>query len=605
MSKTIAEKLVILSDGLELIDQERQYQTDLILNLQDSLEQLSTPIPQSAPLITIDDSTGIITASVTQEQGGYVAPGTLQTQAEVKYHSQNLLPKNIKSGIRILGVTGTMSSGIDTSDATAVANDIVKNKTAYVNGSKITGTLEEADLEVPYVTNINQETGVLTLGCGISSGYIPTATTSTTTYDLPTASGTTITPSTSVQTAINKGKYAIGDIKVAAIPSSYVQPSATKAAATITPSTANQTIAAGTYLTGAQTIAGDADLTAGNIRNGVNIFNVTGTYTSDATADTTHILKDKIAYSKGSKITGTMTNNGTVSPAALSAGGSYTIPAGYHSGSGKVTAKTLAEQTSANAAASNILINKTAWVGGTKVTGTMADNGAVSPTALNAGGSYTIPVVYHNGSGKVTAASLAGQTSGTAAASHIAADKTAWVNGNKITGTLALQSKIQSSLPNGKVGVGSYQGSNNCLVITNTILPGSSGYYNSVNDSQTQVASWCTLASLGDATAAQVLTGKTFTSAAGFKATGTMANQGAKTATLDAGGSYTIPEGYHNGSGKVTANSLASQTSGSAAANEILSGETAWVNGTKITGNLKKMTATIDEASDILYITIT
>lgn len=77
MSKTIAEKLVILSDGLELIDQERQYQTDLILNLQDSLEQLSTPIPQSAPLITIDDSTGIITASVTQEQGGYVAPGTL------------------------------------------------------------------------------------------------------------------------------------------------------------------------------------------------------------------------------------------------------------------------------------------------------------------------------------------------------------------------------------------------------------------------------------------------------------------------------------------------------------------------------------------------
>ena len=52
----------------------------------------------------------------------------------------------------------------------------------------------------------------------------------------------------------------------------------TKAAATITPGTSNQTIAAGTYLTGAQTIAGDADLVAGNIKKDVNLFNVIGTY---------------------------------------------------------------------------------------------------------------------------------------------------------------------------------------------------------------------------------------------------------------------------------------------------------------------------------------
>lgn len=51
----------------------------------------------------------------------------------------------------------------------------------------------------------------------------------------------------------------------------------TKAAATITPGTTNQTIAAGTYITGTQTIAGDADLVGSNILSTANIFNVQGT----------------------------------------------------------------------------------------------------------------------------------------------------------------------------------------------------------------------------------------------------------------------------------------------------------------------------------------
>lgn len=89
---------------------------------------------------------------------------------------------------------------------------------------------------------------------------------------------------------------------------------------------------------------------------------------------------------------------------------------------------------------------------------------------------------------------------------------------------------------------------------------------------------------IGNAAAADVLSGKTFTSANGVKVKGTMTNQGAKTASLNCGGSYTIPAGYHNGSGKVTANSLSSQTSATAAAADIASGKTAWVNGKKITG---------------------
>ncbi len=92
----------------------------------------------------------------------------------------------------------------------------------------------------------------------------------------------------------------------------------------------------------------------------------------------------------------------------------------------------------------------------------------------------------------------------------------------------------------------------------------------------------------GNATDSQVLSGNTYYNTdAKSKRTGSMANQGAKTASLNCGGSYTIPAGYHNGSGKVTANSLASQTVATSVAGNILKGKTAWVNGSKITGTME------------------
>lgn len=90
--------------------------------------------------------------------------------------------------------------------------------------------------------------------------------------------------------------------------------------------------------------------------------------------------------------------------------------------------------------------------------------------------------------------------------------------------------------------------------------------------------------STGNAAAAQVLAGYTFSNAAGTGITGTMTNRGAVKSTLNAGKSYTIPAGYHNGTGTVTANSLASQTAANATAAQITSGYTAWVNGVKISG---------------------
>lgn len=55
----------------------------------------------------------------------------------------------------------------------------------------------------------------------------------------------------------------------------------------------------------------------------------------------------------------------------------------------------------------------------------------------------------------------------------------------------------------------------------------------------------------GDALPAEVLSGKTFTNDNGAQ-TGTMTNNGAVTQTITAGQTYTIPAGYHNGSGTVS-----------------------------------------------------
>ena len=59
--------------------------------------------------------------------------------------------------------------------------------------------------------------------------------------------------------------------------------------------------------------------------------------TSDDTASVSEILQGKTAHARGALLTGTMTNNGAVTGTISTATGSYTVPQGYHDGSGKVS----------------------------------------------------------------------------------------------------------------------------------------------------------------------------------------------------------------------------------------------------------------------------
>ncbi len=62
--------------------------------------------------------------------------------------------------------------------------------------------------------------------------------------------------------------------------------------------------------------------------------------TSDATAVAADILSGSSAYVNGNKITGTMVNNGAVTGTITTKAQQYSIPVGYHDGSGKVSIST-------------------------------------------------------------------------------------------------------------------------------------------------------------------------------------------------------------------------------------------------------------------------
>lgn len=254
---------------------------------------------------------------------------------------------------------------------------------------------------------------------------------------------------------------------------------------------------------------------------------------TSVTATAGDVLTGKIYVgTDGTVITGNMTNNGNVSKTLDVTTITYTIPKGYHGGTGTVkisleeksvtptkstqtvvptAGKVLSRVTvdpipeeyittdDATATADQILINESAYVGGVKVTGTMPNNGAVTKVldATTGNQSQAIAQGFHSGAGGV---------------SIVLEEKGA-------TPTKSAQNITPTA---GKV----------LSKVTVAKIPDA---YQDV----TQV----------DAVAAEVLTGKKIVSSTGAVVNGAMPNNGSATQTIDGltTTSVDIPLGYTSG----------------------------------------------------------
>lgn len=158
-------------------------------------------------------------------------------------------------------IHGTMKNNGNVAGTISTKDGNYTIPTGYHSGS---GTVKISDTEKAKIIPANIKKGVTILG---QTGTCEAGTTT---------SGTDTTDATASASDIRSGKtaYVNGRKLTGTIPN--------QAAQTITPGTTDKTISSGKYLSGTQTIKGDSKLVASNIKSGISIFGVTGTYTGSS-----------------------------------------------------------------------------------------------------------------------------------------------------------------------------------------------------------------------------------------------------------------------------------------------------------------------------------
>lgn len=303
------------------------------------------------------------------------------------------------------GISQRSSSDLTSSGATVT----VPAGYYSTQSSKSVATVTHPDPSV----SINSTTGLVTASHTQSAGYVSAGTTSDT-LQLTTQGAATITPSESAQTAVAAGRYTTGAVSVAAIPSTYVGSDITRrddtdlsaSGATVTvpagyyESEETKSVASGSATTPATTITANPTISvnssglitatasasqnvtptvsAGYVSSGtagtvsVNGSNTSQLTTQGATTYNTSITDQTIA--SGRYLTGTQTIKAVTTSGITSANikAGTTVTVGDANDANRIVGVTGTFTSDATASASDIASGATAYVNGSKVTGTLS-----------------------------------------------------------------------------------------------------------------------------------------------------------------------------------------------------------------------------------------
>ena len=250
----------------------------------------STTAPASISGTAASVSTGSGTLTLTKTvsvtptvSAGYISSGTAGNSSVSLTTNVTVNPALTVSGPTVTAPAGYYTESASKSVATMTPPSEPSNN--YTSGYTRLKVIDRATttryINIPPGYN---STGVYYQISAVYDGHATTPATTITANPTITISDSglitaTTSASQSVTPTVSAGYVSSGTAGTITVSGSKTQQLTTKAAATITPTTTNQTIASGTYLTGTQTILGDANLVGSNIIAGASIFGTNGTVT--------------------------------------------------------------------------------------------------------------------------------------------------------------------------------------------------------------------------------------------------------------------------------------------------------------------------------------
>lgn len=254
-------------------------------------------------LTTVENNTKVLKTAGKYMEGDVTL--TDVSRAAPIIQSLNITPSESVQTFNASDVDGYKPVTIEAIDSEYVGSGIPQNDSTDLTASGATVTAP-AGFYASQATKSVSSGSATTPATTISSS--PSITISSTGLITATNSKTQ-----SVTPTVSAGYVSSGTAGTITVSGSNTKQMTTKAATTYTPTTTNQTIASGTYLTGIQTIKGDANLIAANILSGKTIFGVSGTASSG-------LVREQGTYTATSNVTSptiSFSNTHTTAPSIV------------------------------------------------------------------------------------------------------------------------------------------------------------------------------------------------------------------------------------------------------------------------------------------------